>query len=456
MRRRDFIIHCDRSSLRRRRAAAREACDPSDGRAAPSLKYQLLPPFETRIRGNAAVYYGKVTAEHLAFFTSRELQEKIENWRNAPLADLRKKDVRVLVPRVEEMLARAARCESCDWQLPVHEEDYFTIWLPEVQQTRQFARILATSARIHIARGEFDAALMAFQSGFAMARNVSAGETLVNDLVAIAIDAIMVEQVREFEQQPAAPNLYWALAMLPRPVVDMRNAVEAERNGLASMLPAVRDLNAPRSPTEWRQLLERFWHKVAKLTEGTDQEIPSPDALVAACLRNYPQAKISLLNRGTPAETVEAMPAAQVVLVELLQTFEDDRDTLFQWMFVPYPAGAERMQAMQPTQDDKAIGQDPNTALRKLLLPAAWAAYQATARLERDFALLRVVEALRLYGASHNGCLPEKLDEMTEVPIPDDPVTGKPFVYRLDGATATIELTPLPARPTSWEITMER
>ena len=31
-----------------------------------------------------------------------------------------------------------------------------------------------------------------------------------------------------------------------------RNAVEAERNGLASMLPAVRDLNAPRRATEWR------------------------------------------------------------------------------------------------------------------------------------------------------------------------------------------------------------
>ena len=58
-----------------------------------------------------------------------------------------------------------------------------------------------------------------------------------------------------------------------------------------------------------------------------------------------------------------------------------------------------------------------------------------------------MVEALRLYAHSHNGCLPEKLDEMTEVPIPDDPVTGKPFVYRLDGATATIELTPLPAHP---------
>ena len=79
--RRDFIIHCDDAPYLNTNDVPPPVKLVIHPMAAPrpSLKYQLLPPFETRIRGNAAVYCGKVTAEHLAFFTSRELQEKIEN-----------------------------------------------------------------------------------------------------------------------------------------------------------------------------------------------------------------------------------------------------------------------------------------------------------------------------------------------------------------------------------------
>ena len=172
----------------------------------PALKYQLLPDFKERIRGNAAVYYGKVTAEQTGFFGDRALIEKIDNWREVPLAELRKGDVSMPTESIETRLYRAARCESCDWQLPVREEEFYTIPLPEVQQTRQFARILATRARIQVARGDFDGAVKTFQSGYALARNVAEGETLINALVGIAISGIMYERVLEFVEQPHAPT----------------------------------------------------------------------------------------------------------------------------------------------------------------------------------------------------------------------------------------------------------
>ena len=59
------------------------AAEPS-----PALRYQLLPDFARRVNGNAAVYYGKVTAEQIPFFSNEELAEKIEKWRAAPLEDL--------------------------------------------------------------------------------------------------------------------------------------------------------------------------------------------------------------------------------------------------------------------------------------------------------------------------------------------------------------------------------
>jgi hypothetical protein len=50
---------------------------------------------------------------------------------------------------------------------------------------------------------------------------------------------------------------------------------------------------------------------------------------------------------------------------------------------------------------------------------------------------LRHVEALRLYAAEHDGKLPATLSDFC-VPLPIDPVSGKSFVYAIDGAIAHI------------------
>src|SRR5689334_12643316 len=55
----------------------------------PSLKYRLLPTRLEQKRGNAAVHYGKVTAEETHFFSDSKLRDKIDEWQDAPLADLR-------------------------------------------------------------------------------------------------------------------------------------------------------------------------------------------------------------------------------------------------------------------------------------------------------------------------------------------------------------------------------
>jgi hypothetical protein len=84
--------------------------------------------------------------------------------------------------------------------------------------------------------------------------------------------------------------------------------------------------------------------------------------------------------------------------------------------------------------------------LRKEILPLTWSLMPAvesvrlsTTRLEREIALLRTAEALRLYGAAHDGQLPASLEKVTEVPIPIDPLWWRPFQYELRQGTATLE-----------------
>jgi hypothetical protein len=79
-------------------------------------------------------------------------------------------------------------------------------------------------------------------------------------------------------------------------------------------------------------------------------------------------------------------------------------------------------------------------------LPAQASVQHAQGRIAQRIALLRHVEAVRMYAALHNGALPAKLSEIS-VPLPDDPFTGKPFRYELVGATAHLRGTPPKSAP---------
>src|SRR5262249_59185440 len=66
------------------------------------------------------------------------------------------------------------------------------------------------------------------------------------------------------------------------------------------------------------------------------------------------------------------------------------------------------------------------------LVPALHKVRRAQGRLEQRIALLRHVEAVRMYAAANGANPPAKLADCA-VPLPDDPFTGKPFRYEASG-----------------------
>ena len=66
----------------------------------------------------------------------------------------------------------------------------------------------------------------------------------------------------------------------------------------------------------------------------------------------------------------------------------------------------------------------------------------------------RVIEALRIFGARHQGQLPERLEDITDLPVPSDPVTGRSFIYLRDGETAILRGPALRDIPLNYEIEM--
>jgi len=64
-------------------------------------------------------------------------------------------------------------------------------------------------------------------------------------------------------------------------------------------------------------------------------------------------------------------------------------------------------------------------------------------RLDRHVTALKCIEAIRLYTAAHNGKFPDKLSDITQVSVPDDPVTHKAVIYTRTGAKAVLEMPPV-------------
>ena len=408
----------------------------------PALKYQLLPPLLERRPGNAAVHYGKVKSEQNHFFGNADLQNKIADWANGPLEKFPKEEARKALgaDSIFKTLERAARCETCDWDLPIREEEFISMRLPEVQESRSFGRLLAAKARLQMADGQYDEAVRTLQTGYALGRHVGQGPTIINGLVGITICGVMSHQVRDLMQQPGTPSLYWALSNLPRPLVDMRPGFEAEMAMLYLSYPELRDLEHKDYPPQyWQQLLDKMVERWQLWGDGRSS--PELERLTgtAMVLRGYPMAKRALIAWGRKPGEVEAMPVAQVIMLYTMRTYDELRDDLFKWFALPL---WEANPGLNKAEEDlkKAIVEGREVLpIAALLLPALRAASVAGARTDREIAVLRILEALRLYGAAHDGRLPDKLGDVTEAPIPNDPVTGKEFLYRKAGDTAVLD-----------------
>jgi hypothetical protein len=140
-----------------------------------------------------------------------------------------------------------------------------------------------------------------------------------------------------------------------------------------------------------------------------------------------------LINQGTPPETVEKMPVAQVVMLRMAGEFNRERDELFKYANLPLWQAAPFLEELERQNRPGMMGQGASKILARLLLPALYAVFEARVRLDRKIAALRQLEALRLY-ATQTGGLPEKL-ENTKLPLALDPMHGKPFEYTRKSAT---------------------
>jgi hypothetical protein len=435
----------------------------------PSLKYSLLPRSWELKEGSAVPIYLRLVHEQSD--ASRKRWVDVPKPLNEvpvdkiPLDEARKilRDYRYMLRQLE----LGARRKTVDWSYTLDEGDILGILLPDTQNMRNYVPLQLLQIRVAIAEGDFDKAIHHLQTAFGFTRHVGDAPFLINSLVAIALGSQFASAVADLVERPGAPNLYWALTMLPRPFVDLSAGRDLEYRVLPLQYADLDDLDRERSPDQWDAVLHkvRTWVHQASM-EGKPPKVPDwfPKAYLpeapAAESPDLPAARryvAGLKHLGD--QQVAQLPPAQVLLLYYRGQYDEYRDSISESMYLPYPLARPRFEAAMAKVKQGPVTSEGHAAAR-LFLPALGKVMWAQTRLERNLAALRVVEALRLYAAAHDGKLPAKLSDITEVPLPDDPGTGKPFDYKLDGDTATVTSDvpgdPVPVNGIRFRVTLRK
>ncbi|WP_406697407.1 hypothetical protein V5E97_00975 [Singulisphaera sp. Ch08] len=440
----------------------------------PALKYRLVPERHTLVPGNAAIFYHRALQMMLTIRGNdtalakkpepgarpESIDERIARWGNVPLDEFPRDEARTgLEPyrRVLNEIELGAIRATCDWEFDLRKEG-INLLIPEIQEMRTLARLVKVRARLEILDGKTDEAMRWIQIGLVMGRHVSQGPLVIQALVGVAIDTLMNGCLIDLIQAPGTPSLFWALADRPQPFIDLREALEGERYILEREVPELNELDrGVWSLDEARRFTNELQRKLFSLATG--EPIPGTNAalpdlsgsarrlgIAAMAAKIYPEAKRALIAEGRPEATVEAMPIIQVAAIHSFQEYRRLRDETYKWMNLPYWQSFGRAdQASVLTQEDKLA--NPLLTMFRMLTPALNSARLAALRLDRQFDALECVEAIRLHVHAHPGKFPASLEDITDAPVPRDPATGNPFVYKVQGDTATLTAPVPPGGP---------
>ncbi len=437
--------------------------------AKPALKHRFIPDDFDLQDGNAAIFYLRAMGfleqesarNQLSDFRKKAWKEAESrgedpsnaapnSWLNMPPKDLPIEEVKQYLSLLSFQprdLVEANRRRSFSLDRNIRQvASPINVLLPEIQYMRELARNQRLRCAVAIAEGRADDAIAILGQQYAMANHLGRDEFLVSNLVGAAAAGIGFEDALYLLQMPSTPNLYWAFASLPNPLIDMQSSLAFERQLLFEEIKQLKEVDeTPRNAGYWKDFIERVLPKFQSLllleSQSTVQDTDSIRThFIATIGASYPGAMRYLIEEvGLDRELVASYSTAQTYFLAMKRYCEQARDEHFKWSAVPFADAMANRQFKGLEERTAADGARIGWATlpTTTFLPAFGAVRSAQQRTQQSIAMLQTIEAIRMFGATNGGKLPSSLESLS-VPAPMDPATGKQFMYELSGDKAVL------------------
>lgn len=417
----------------------------------PKFRHRFSVPLHERVPGNAAMHYVRSFADNGMGRIWRDLEKRfgkeVHDWYGQiPISELPLEKAKAAATAfdeyIESFIVRATRCRDCDWGLAEESlsgQEMFALPIPEVQETRNIARVLMLRARVAIAEQRYDDALEQLKMCYQLGVNVGKLKFIVADLIALAELGMANNALIELIGSPNSPNLYWALAELPTPLIDLRESLQLDL--IYRLLPNLATVESEnKTPEQWQAELVDTVDRILKIAYGTEQneDFVIGATALAMAMASYPGAKKRLVESGLHAEAVEKLPVGQALMWDLKNQITKVSHEGESINYLSFPEAKKRIEKFDENLKRNAF-RSLGDNFASILFPATQQVQVAQVRFERQRAALMIVEAIRMHVAEV-GSLPASLNEITIVPIPNNPATEQPFQYSIKSDTAILEL----------------
>lgn len=449
----------------------------------PALRIRLLPEVFHVKPGNAATYYLKamgffeqnVARDELSRLLSEAASKAKEegkeladmppySYLDMPPSELPVEEVHKYLElfRFQPFLLEEARMRSVfEMDRNIKESDNpIGYLLPEIQTMRDLARIQSIRCRLAISEGKSEDAIRVLSQQFALARHLGQDDFIISGAVGISIASIAQSDALHVVQRADCPNLYWAFATMPEPLVSFGRSISIEANFIEMQFKAWRSITEePKPDSFWEEVIQQF----ATYTEDFPVEPPEDRGLDGsettfgslsqenreAAIRKaieaeHTAARVYLIDAcAMQKEQVNRYGNAQAIFLAMKLHYERTRDEYFKWMYAPAPDSLKKLiqvESVMIEQKNHSLG--PWTRMPCSLLPTLVGVKKASIRMQQNHAIIKAIEGIRMYGASHQGALPADLSQLP-VPATLDPATMAPLEYQVDGAAATLRTAPV-------------
>ncbi|MDR2168816.1 MAG: hypothetical protein LBP59_01580 [Planctomycetaceae bacterium] len=336
---------------------------------------------------------------------------------------------------------------------------------PFAGDAHDLGRYLSSKADWEIRNGKYDDATKTIRVGLALGNHIfnSAPNTYITIYTGNKIHRMMQRQILCIIAQPNAPNLYPELTQL-RPIAPiLTDAIIAIKTGdmlFKPTRPEIWDNYDNLSESECKEVIEQLpdfilffgpqglgglradcsYEEYCQIRKNLRSRVIS-----LFCAFSYQLAKERLRKRGLSDEKINSLSIYQVIAPYAMEEISNVYDMLSVSATLPESErNGEKIFIKSISEADKKLimCSSVDILIGFIFRDLGSSHKQIIEWTDQLYDLIKIIEAIRYYAAVYDGKLPESLDAIKETPVPKICLlSGKPYVYKVEGKTITIDYT---------------